>query len=595
MDDRDRRQFHNYSLAADDRHRAREANVARSRGFSPAESASPRSEHRRRSPPRHDNKRDTPARTTPNPDLNAMPRGSDAHPQSAWAVAQDSTNPPPDDVVCPPSDTGFIRREMERIEIARQKPFRARHDGLTLTKRVRDERKLGAWMELQISTLRQAYNLCALLAEGSEESYEMFLLTVSNRANFPLEFRSEGDAYLLSRQQELEKTYWTAATGEPRPSRNEKTRSSGSRRHYSASSGSEDDGPLAHRPHETRRSQDSVPPSRLEFGTTKTPANLTIARPQPLPPVKTTTTAARPQPPRPPAPRTQDAPTRPKTTTNSGRSPTRASTPSVSVGDGATCYLGSSPPDAGDRGPTYDMKGFPAIDARPNSKWSIGEVVYIYSKHSPSTWAKGVRSFLLQVAEHTGDSPHREDVRGYMTLQALAPRNTRELNHQYRLFVQAAVRLFSIRGLFAHMVQVGGYPFARLAVEHYGYLTDNITMALIAAWFVQHGLEPGSDDVTVLEDFARVRRNMQAKFTDLDNEVWHDEPYDASALKMPEDQIPKWADVHHAPIAPDTGMDGLQGSVHAPMEDVLSTFNLEGEDVIPSPPPSPIADDVKTG
>jgi hypothetical protein len=223
----------------------------------------------------------------------------------------------------------------------------------------------------------------------------------------------------------------------------------------------------------------------------------------------------------------------------------------------------------------------------------------VFVMRNPHKWAQGIRGFLLQIAQQTGDSPHREDLLGYFTICALAPQNTRSLNHQYRLFSQAAVRLFSVKGLFAHIVRIGGYPSALLPMEHYPYLTDNITLPLVAAWFVQHGIIPESNDVSILEDFARVRRNVQASITDLDNERWEDEPRGHSAMAMNSSEIPAWTAIHHAPrptaaaAAVTSASDGINASMHAPlMEDVTPTPPVDPaapaitiEEVLPSPPP----------
>ncbi|KAJ7503846.1 hypothetical protein B0H11DRAFT_1906249 [Mycena galericulata] len=532
--DRNRTRFHNYTLAADDRQRARDASIARSRGLEP--SPSPPSLSFRDM--RHG--QDVPPCIVANVDLAALPRGPDGHPQSAWAVAQDRDDPPDDDVVCPPPDPDYVSTEEARILRVRTRPPRDRRDNITPIRRQRDARLLGMWFTAQIATLEQAYNLCALMTEGSAESFTLFSLIVQNHATFPLEFRTEGEAYLMRNQQELGRNYWITTTGTTRASRTERHpppggyrgRSSPGPSRASTSSAGMQEGPSQPR---TYGPQPSFPLAPLTFGST------TSVRPP--------DDSKRAQP-------TKDKP--------------RATTPVVSMDPGPS-YLGQSPPNPLDEPPTYEMSGFPSPSARITTRWTIGEAMHVYVLRNPLHWGTGVRNFLFEIATMLGDSPNQDDTLGYLTSAALAPLNRRALAHWYHLFINMVVRLFSIRGLFAHVVRIGGYPQAALPMEHYGYATDNITLELVAAWFVQHGIWLGSDDVAILEDFARVRRNILAGITDLSNREWADEPRNACALERT--NITAWADIHHIPIPPVVApAAGLEASVHAvTMEGVTQT------------------------
>ncbi|KAK7013507.1 hypothetical protein R3P38DRAFT_3206855 [Favolaschia claudopus] len=99
------------------------------------------------------------------------------------------------------------------------------------------------------------------------------------------------------------------------------------------------------------------------------------------------------------------------------------------------------------------------------------------------------------------DTPHRDDVLAYMTMCALSPPNARDQSHRYRNFSQTAMRLFSVKGLYAHF---------------------NVSLGDVAVGFAEHGILPDAQDVKIIEAFARVRKNMQDGL-DLDNEVWADE------------------------------------------------------------------------
>ncbi|KAJ7712520.1 hypothetical protein DFH07DRAFT_974933, partial [Mycena maculata] len=191
---------------------------------------------------------------------------------------------------------------------------------------------------------------------------------------------------------------------------------------------------------------------------------------------------------------------------------------------------------------------FPPLDATINTRWDSGDVMNRYSRITPMQWNLGVRNFLGQVAMTIGETPRRNDVLAAQTFFALAPADRRRYSHQYRLFLTTATRLFSVPGLFNHIMAIGEYQLAQLPIAHYPFLTDNLTIFLVAAWFGQHGIVPGTPDVEALEDFARVHRNMTAHIENLNNVEWHDEPCDATtALAMTAGEIPHWSVIVHAP------------------------------------------------
>ncbi|KAJ7815206.1 hypothetical protein B0H13DRAFT_1924325 [Mycena leptocephala] len=362
-----------------------------------------------------------------------------------------------------------------------------------------------------------------------------------NCAAFPLEFRTEGEVYLLKHQQDLERSDWTTTTGAARASRNQRHPPLGSVRSYGRqdsppSAGpsrfhSEDDGALV-----------SVPLPPLTFGT----ATVNLS---PGPCVPAPTARMR-------------FPGFSSARTNSSADTPRGSTPTVSAEVGPR-YLGASPPNSDDRAPVYDIAGNPTPDSRPNTRWSIRYTTHLRAT-SPRRLGSGIRSFLFQIARTLGDTPCQDDM---------------------------AVRLFSIRGLFALIVRTGGYLAARMPMQHYPYLTDNITLWLVAACFVQHGISADSPDVATLEDIARTRRNMQSGITDLTNGTWDQNPRDTGILNTIIPQIPLWTDLNHAPLAPNSTAPPpatndnvmtfaqLQARIKpAPaMEDVTST---------PAPPPA---------
>ncbi|KAJ7260973.1 hypothetical protein B0H12DRAFT_1069650 [Mycena haematopus] len=539
-DHSERPRFHNYALMSDDHQRARDTAADRNRGTQRRRSRSPHNRERRATAPR----------LIDNPDIAAMPRGPDAHPQSRWAVAQNSGHPPAGDVVCPSPDPSYVSRETARVAHAMSRPFNPRRDGHT---------------------------------PGSNETYAFFKNVINTCAFAPTEFRSEGESYLVSGQQAIEDAYWDITTG-PRHAA-----------HTAPNVHEVDDGALTHRPYighgyasdrapesaghnghgpSTSTSFHSNRPSTAHRGSFNPPRPVETPRPQPFLRIpKVVSAADRPAPP--PIP--------------------RATTPSDDFADNGPSYLGTSAPNPGDQAPVLDAAGRPPRDGRPNTKWTIGQVLFTLTRRNPNEWARGIRSFMMQQPPAVGESPYINDAVAYYTFCALAPINgqTPAMNHQYRLFFKVGVGLFSIRGLFAHIVRLGAYERAALPMNHYPYPTDNITIFLVAGWFVQHGIDPDTSATGILEEFARARRNMQNSIDDLENEIWMDELRPETTLSMSRDHIPQWTQLVHAPLnALPTLPTGLTASIHAPMEDVTATHAatplvvvVGAVDALPSPPP----------
>ncbi|KAJ7451019.1 hypothetical protein FB451DRAFT_1409925 [Mycena latifolia] len=260
-------------------------------------------------------------------------------------------------------------------------------------------------------------------------------------------------------------------------------------------------------------------------------------------------------------------------------------------------YLGTSPVDPDDLIVILDMHGYPELAQTPNTRWTVGQLMYAYVHRHPNQWGMGIRGFLLQLAVQLGNMPAIRNVLGYHTMVALSPGNHRRLAHQYRMFFDMAVCMFSIRRLFARIVSLGGYPSASLHMAHYPYLMDNITMALVAAWFVQHGIVPGMQDVAILESFTRVHRNMAVHITNLANMEWPDALQNIGAVQaLAEADVPCWADLRHALCADGTtiavvdasasGHGRLAASMHAPMPmEVEPPPTPAGGTPLPLPPP----------
>ncbi|KAJ6449144.1 hypothetical protein C8R47DRAFT_1084806 [Mycena vitilis] len=520
-----------------------------------------------------------PVRTLDNPDLLLAPRGPDGHPQSEWAIRQAGADTSMEDE-CPPADPGYAAAEEARIERARTKPLK---EGRAVQPSWREgnQRLQGRFYCAQITTLEQAFNLIAFLEAGQQEAYELYSTLTQNLAAFPLHFRMEGEAYLMRHQQDIETSWWITVTGVRRPSRGD--RHPGPAQARRAQQQQQIPGPFTPNPVWGDRGGSSIGMGNSmaalarqygpgvafnSAGNAHAPARNFAriddpTRPHPL----------------------VDAP-RPRYGPRSvGPAPPRSITPVLSV-DASQGYLGLSPPDPNDAPPARALSEFVDSALVPNTRWTAGELAERYQHQDPSMWARGILNSSGHIATVLGDTARREDILAHHTNLALAPDQRRALSHQHHQFTHAALILFSVRGLFAHIVRVGGYPVGRAPMGHYASLTDNITLFLTAAWYVSHGIAPDSSDVLALEEFARSRRNMLAGNSNVANEEWPTDDMDAVAtLGFEAPRIPLWADVHHAPLRPEAVQNGavandgappadapgtgLAGSAHAPMEDVV--------------------------
>ncbi|KAJ7026319.1 hypothetical protein C8F04DRAFT_1190638 [Mycena alexandri] len=282
--------------------------------------------------------------------------------------------------------------------------------------------------------------------------------------------------------------------------------------------------------------------------------------------------------------------TRPSPTTVSAAhrpspAPVRPMTPTT-TNDTLQGYLGRSPPDPNDTRPPIMNGGYPDNTTPVNTRWTAGELSHRYASMHPSMWGRGILSLSGRIATHMGDTARVTTMLAWHTCVALGPDQRQVLSHQYALFFRATVQLFSITDLFTHIVQTGGYPVGCAPMEHYPYLTDNVTIFLVAAWFAQHGIVPGTPDVRALEEFARARRNITSGIEDLNNETWDEEPRSAAAAQLM--AIPPWADIQHAPTRPGAtpaSDPGISASIHAPMDE-----DKDPEDEPPAPPPAPSPD-----
>ncbi|KAJ7799313.1 hypothetical protein B0H13DRAFT_1933218 [Mycena leptocephala] len=404
----------------------------------------------------------------------------------------------------------------------------------------RDER-LGIWQHLTIANLLQALNLIEWMDQGDESAYELFRFIIQNVSAEPGTFRTEGENHIIIHQGRLDRDWWITTRGVAH----------------------DQSAYLVNAPARAHRMHHRCAPSPRRLWDHRTAQRWSgwLAPPP----------RARP--------------------TNRARAP-----PGGYALEGRG-YLGTSPPDPADEAPPMAATGeFRAWRALPNMLGTVVDVMRHYFFADTHTWAVGIRNMLGERRRPGGDTVHTGDALAYQTCIALGPDDRHGLDHQWRHFYETLVLMFSIPGLYAHIVSVGGYPEAALPMVHYPYLTDNITMPLVAAWLVQHGIPATGAAPAAIEEFARSRCNIRASIEDLSNVGWADEPRSVtSALAVDHASIPSWANLCHAPSirAPDAVRnpgatvvhDGVAASMHAPDMDVDMTAKTD--DPLPPPPVTP--------
>ncbi|KAK7021147.1 hypothetical protein R3P38DRAFT_3196761 [Favolaschia claudopus] len=183
--------------------------------------------------------------------------------------------------------------------------------------------------------------------------------------------------------------------------------------------------------------------------------------------------------------------------------------------------------------------------------------IRLYERLPTSEWPRGLRvtptTFPnLSVVEFA--SPYKPDVRAWFTIQAVCPHRTRKGSSLQRArFFDLLIRILSVRGAFHRIAQFGQYPPANLPLEHYPFYCDNITESQVVCWLVQHGISKEGEAISILEDFARARRNFCEGFCttetrDYTSRGWPHHQQDV--LSLPEGLVVKWAELEHGLVYP---------------------------------------------
>ncbi|KAJ7610566.1 hypothetical protein DFH06DRAFT_1345972 [Mycena polygramma] len=204
---------------------------------------------------------------------------------------------------------------------------------------------------------------------------------------------------------------------------------------------------------------------------------------------------------------------------------------------------------------------------------SLEHASHWYTSIATDRWPKGMRVSYEALPSTPSAAPWAPDVAAWFTMNALAPARGDDPSSIHRVgFMHAAVQLLSIPGTFNHYAEEGGYLFDTLPGEHFPFGMMNPSFAHVVAWFMQHGIDKGSDALACLEGFARARRNHIAGAAEVTAMVFDDghpkAMHEVDGIVLNDED--KWANLHFGP--PRTNVTttypefpaGEQRSIHAP-------------------------------
>ncbi|KAJ7604881.1 hypothetical protein DFH06DRAFT_1150828 [Mycena polygramma] len=151
-------------------------------------------------------------------------------------------------------------------------------------------------------------------------------------------------------------------------------------------------------------------------------------------------------------------------------------------------------------------------EVRSGSHTRLIKAVRLYEEMEHRLWPLGFRVNEREYAPPRDRfaRPFANDVLAWYTINALAPRRNRVGTSVERAkFMEILIRLLSVAGTFNRVAQIGEYVDASRALEHYPFITFNITFSHVVGWLVQHGIRRDGDAIKTLESFARARRNVK--------------------------------------------------------------------------------------
>jgi hypothetical protein len=106
----------------------------------------------------------------------------------------------------------------------------------------------------------------------------------------------------------------------------------------------------------------------------------------------------------------------------------------------------------------------------------------------------------------TLQSPFLPDVQAVRFLVELAPFRRHGVNATKlarQTWISTFLDLFSIPGLYAHIIHATGFPVGNRTRERFPFITNNLSYLQVAVWIHDHGLRAEDPTVGYLEEWAK--------------------------------------------------------------------------------------------
>ncbi|KAJ7245517.1 hypothetical protein C8J57DRAFT_1524233 [Mycena rebaudengoi] len=386
------------------------------------------------------------------------------------------------------SDQGFASEEENRRcrAISRQ----ANQRTVILPIRPTDASLVGPWHNTTIRMLNQAENLEHWMLSGCPYTIEYYRWLHRSFSGDPTARRSEGEAYLLARQQHI--LEGVAIRQEWLDSQGQSTTEPPSLANRLS------DGPVA-----------TSSPSCGISSRARAQLDDTIRDTQ-----------------RPPSPRFQGPSYLGLSPPSPG--PTRA----VDITDGPT-----------DRNTNVHQ-----------STHTDRTTVFCHYQYRPaSAWPIGMRDSLGDYPSTHNAVPLLNDVLAHNTIMTLAPNRLEDLElHEY--FITMTMQVFSIRGYYHRMVSLGGWIAGAYPLDQFPFRRAWMNHSTVAAWYHGHGILPDSVELPMIEAYAAsTRRQMEGSRLPLSEPYTFTNGFPCTSedvLRVTEGSIVQWQDLDFGETRP---------------------------------------------
>ncbi|KAJ7759667.1 hypothetical protein B0H16DRAFT_1456934 [Mycena metata] len=243
------------------------------------------------------------------------------------------------------------------------------------------------------------------------------------------------------------------------------------------------------------------------------------------------------------------------------KAPARAASPPAhDPREDELAYLGTALVDGDDTMVILRERADENVKVVSGSHTKLMAAVRLYEAMTHLLWPIGFRISPTEYAHHAHKyaKVYIPDVGSWFTINSLAPRRICVGTLLERLkFLETLIRILSVAGTFNQIAQLGQgqYVFANRALEHYPFLTSNITISHVICWLAQHGIARDGESIAHLESFARSRRNLQCGQNSPGPKEFKlgGVPHSAAemlGLELGCDILP-WTEIEHAALQPD--------------------------------------------